>query len=329
MPKLIECKYCGHQIAKGAKTCPNCGAKNKKPFYSRWWFWILIIIFLFGMIPADESNSNNSSSDYSSESNNGDSRFDEALSFELIAGVAGEYGELFTLNYGTEFEDTYYVYRIPTGNYTVTNIGEYTSQINVYSDKIKTNSDGLQEPEETIYVKLLDVEESDIVYIPDGCYIEIRKPARFSFSRIVDGLEETDKNKDEKKPLSIGESFELNNVVVTLVDVYESTGNGFLTPTDGNVFVICEFEIENKTYGDITVSSLMSFEAYFDGYAANLDFSAIALSEKNQLDGTIAATKKMRGVVGYQAPSDWESVEIQFSPSFWSSKKIIFSYNKL
>ena len=28
--KIINCKTCGAEIAKKAKTCPNCGAKNKK-----------------------------------------------------------------------------------------------------------------------------------------------------------------------------------------------------------------------------------------------------------------------------------------------------------
>ena len=31
--KLIKCKSCGADIAANAKTCPQCGAKNKKPFY--------------------------------------------------------------------------------------------------------------------------------------------------------------------------------------------------------------------------------------------------------------------------------------------------------
>ena len=40
------------------------------------------------------------------------------------------------------------------------------------------------------------------------------------------------------------------------------------------------------------------------------------------------AGKKIRGVVGYQAPADWETVELQFSPSFWSYKKMIFTFSK-
>lgn len=31
MQKMIHCKACGKEIAKSAKACPHCGAKNKKP----------------------------------------------------------------------------------------------------------------------------------------------------------------------------------------------------------------------------------------------------------------------------------------------------------
>ena len=42
---LKLCKTCGATIAKNAKRCPKCGAKNKKPIYKRVWFWIIAVIF--------------------------------------------------------------------------------------------------------------------------------------------------------------------------------------------------------------------------------------------------------------------------------------------
>lgn len=50
MSKMIKCKTCGANIASNAKTCPGCGAKNKKPFYARVWFWVLIVVVVFGVI---------------------------------------------------------------------------------------------------------------------------------------------------------------------------------------------------------------------------------------------------------------------------------------
>lgn len=44
--KMIKCKTCGADIASNAKACPSCGAKNKKPIFTKWWFWLLVIIVI-------------------------------------------------------------------------------------------------------------------------------------------------------------------------------------------------------------------------------------------------------------------------------------------
>lgn len=50
MSKMIKCKTCGMNIAKSAKSCPSCGAKNKKPFYTRWWFVIIAVFVIIGAL---------------------------------------------------------------------------------------------------------------------------------------------------------------------------------------------------------------------------------------------------------------------------------------
>lgn len=123
----------------------------------------------------------------------------------------------------------------------------------------------------------------------------------------------------------IGEAADLKNVVVTLTDVWESTGSQFNTPTSGNVFVLCEFEIENNTQSEINVSSLMSFSAYCDDYSLNYSLgAAMERGNKNQLDGQIAAGKKMNGVIGYEVPTDWKELEIHFTPDVWFGNDIVF-----
>lgn len=107
----------------------------------------------------------------------------ESLTIELIAGEPGEYGELFTMNKGTEFEETYYIYRIPAGTYTVTNIGEYMNQFNVYSDEVRI-VDGWEEVAEVFFSKVLDVGISDTFTIKDGQYIDIQGPGKFILERI-------------------------------------------------------------------------------------------------------------------------------------------------
>ena len=67
MSKMINCKSCGAEIASSAKSCPKCGAKNKKPIWKRWWVWILAVIILFAAISSVGGNSNTNSSNSSTD----------------------------------------------------------------------------------------------------------------------------------------------------------------------------------------------------------------------------------------------------------------------
>ena len=55
--KMTTCKHCGAQIAAGARVCPQCGGKNKKPIYKRPWFIILIVILLLALLSSGNGNS--------------------------------------------------------------------------------------------------------------------------------------------------------------------------------------------------------------------------------------------------------------------------------
>ena len=125
----------------------------------------------------------------------------------------------------------------------------------------------------------------------------------------------------------VGDQVVLDGVAVTLLSVTENSGQNYVSPDDGKVFVLCEFEIENNSSRDIASSTMLSFESYIDGYTTSLSLTAMMSSDEPQLDGTIAAGKKMKGVVGYEAPQDWSEIEIRFSPSFWGSE-IVFEYKK-
>ncbi len=50
IPKKVNCRNCNAPIDKNAAICPSCGVKNKKPFYKRTWFVIVILIVAVGLI---------------------------------------------------------------------------------------------------------------------------------------------------------------------------------------------------------------------------------------------------------------------------------------
>lgn len=44
--KLTTCDSCGAEIATSAKTCPQCGAKRKRPITKKWWFWVVVVVII-------------------------------------------------------------------------------------------------------------------------------------------------------------------------------------------------------------------------------------------------------------------------------------------
>ena len=130
---------------------------------------------------------------------------------------------------------------------------------------------------------------------------------------------------ESAKIFALGDSVELDDVVVTFLDVIQSNGSTYNKPTSGNVFVLCEFEIANNSSDELSISSMMSFSAYHDDYACDFSFSALMeKGNKDQLDGSIAPGKKMKGVVGFEIPEDWNELEVHFTPDVFSRNEIVF-----
>ena len=48
--KLIKCKTCGEMMAKSAKRCPHCGAKQKLPVGVSLLITIIIIVTVFAVV---------------------------------------------------------------------------------------------------------------------------------------------------------------------------------------------------------------------------------------------------------------------------------------
>ncbi|MCR5150683.1 MAG: DUF4352 domain-containing protein [Clostridiales bacterium] len=141
-----------------------------------------------------------------------------------------------------------------------------------------------------------------------------------SAKNIVEGLFE--------KTNGIGDTVKYDGINITLVDVENSYGAKYFGPDDGNVYVICEFEIANNSDETINVSSIANFNAYVDGYSTDESITAVTATDKKTLNGTVAPGKKLNGVLCYEVSEDWEKLEIIYTPDFWSDKNITFKvYN--
>jgi len=166
--------------------------KAKKPLFKRWWFWLVIVVAVIGLVTGDNSDITEDEIQ-SSEVSVTDEEIvvsdtpsvpqETKLSFTLTAGQAGEYGRLITYNKGTEFEESFYAYYVPAGTYTVTNVGNYMSQINIYSDEKTVTEEGWEEPKSLGPVKLLDVNKSATITVEEGQHIEIDEPSIFKLKQ--------------------------------------------------------------------------------------------------------------------------------------------------
>ena len=80
--KVKVCKSCSQEFAKNAKFCPHCGAKNKKPIFKKWWFWVIIaLLFIVIGSSGDDTDSenvaNNTDSIASESTDNATSKIDK------------------------------------------------------------------------------------------------------------------------------------------------------------------------------------------------------------------------------------------------------------
>ena len=141
---------------------------------------------------------------------------------------------------------------------------------------------------------------------------------------------ETESTEEKTKDIfDIGEIAEYHDIQVCVLGYETSNGNQFSSPEKGNEFVFLNVEIANNSEKELTVSSLMSFEAYCDDYKLNFSSGALmAMDSRTQLDGTIDSGKKLKGYIGFEVPTDWKTVELQFVDSIWSNNKFKFKIAK-
>ena len=83
MSKMTQCKSCAKEIATSAKSCPGCGAKNKKPIYKRVWFWVIAIIIVIGA-------TGGSGTDDSKEINSGNIESEQEVSQNNMENTTAE-----------------------------------------------------------------------------------------------------------------------------------------------------------------------------------------------------------------------------------------------
>lgn len=130
-----------------------------------------------------------------------------------------------------------------------------------------------------------------------------------------------------KDAYSVGDIIELNGIQVSLTDVIPSVGGDLASPSEGNIFLICEFDITNNSGAAIAINSLTDIEAYCDDYSITEDLTGLLVPEaesKASLDGTIENGQTLNGIIVYQIPETYTSVELRLDKAELSTSDIVF-----
>ena len=158
-------------------------------------------------------------------------------------------------------------------------------------------------------------------------YIDIKNP--FSSKNKTE-------NTDDPNSLPLhktGDTAKIGDIQMKVLGYEESDGNEWASPADDNEFVFVNIEITNNSEENITVSSMASFESYYNDY--QLDYSSNAFTafatntDKHQMDGIISKGDTLNGYLCLEVPDDWETLEIHYSPDPWpASDKIRFEIKR-
>ncbi len=151
----------------------------KKAIYKRWWFWVIIVLLVFGIFGSMGGNKDEEAVTPTNQETATQTEQETEATKEVItltAGELGDYGKETVMNEGTDMPEELIVYYIPAGDYTVKNVGEYPTQVNVYEGFARDESTGYDDYTNGNSTPMIEVGETADINVPDGWFIEIHEP---------------------------------------------------------------------------------------------------------------------------------------------------------
>ena len=142
--------------------------------------------------------------------------------------------------------------------------------------------------------------------------------------KISSNEEEQTQATEEKvnEPFKVGDTVETEDLRITFLKAEPYTDE-YDEPAKGHEFYKFEFEFVNISDSDQYVSS-MDFNCYVDGY----DMESAYSSKDKDLDATLSAGKKTKGVVCFEIPKDAKDISLEYETNYWSESKVCFEVKK-
>ena len=352
--KVKVCKSCGQEFAKNAKFCPHCGAKNKKPIFKKWWFWVIIaLLFILIGSSGDDTDSenvaNNTDSIASESTDNATSKIDktetptkteyyvgdilEDGNMKIVFMSSGDYTE--ENEFMQPADGKKYIYLQfafeNTSNNTDTSISFYSFEC--YADGYATEmhyggNDDLSATlsagrATTGYIYFEVPVDAEVIEIEYETNLFTEEKIRFIFEGDKDsGYVQQLNTTPTEGAYTVGDVVESSKLKITYLSCKEYVSdNMFVVPADGYRFISCEFEFENIGTSDEFISS---FD--FDCYADGLNCKGTYIRE-DDLSATLSAGRKTKGTVTFEVPVDAKVIEVEYLSNYWTSNRVVFTVN--
>lgn len=132
---------------------------------------------------------------------------------------------------------------------------------------------------------------------------------------------------DEDVAYGVGELASTDDVEIKLINVMQSNGSSFYKPESGKKFVILEFEVKNTGRKELVLSTMLCFQAWCDDEHCEISLDALALAMMNgkyQLDTVVEPGHTVRGVIGYEVPTDWQEIKVEYSEEVFLGDRLVF-----
>lgn len=179
------------------------------------------------------------------------------------------------------------------------------------------------EKEVPVYHEVKTEKDKDPISVPDKETLEdiTQEPEK---QEVIEDKKEkkAEEPKAQKNFYSVGETWENKYVLVSYDDCGEFVSdNQFLQPDVGNKYIYAKFTFENVGKSDTTVG-YWDFDCYADGYACDGAY----LEGGGAFSRSLSVGRKITGTIYYEVPEGASSIELEYSPNFWTSEKIVFVY---
>ena len=352
--KLTTCKACGQEIAKSAKTCPHCGAKNKKPIFKKWWFWAIIVVLIIAIgTSGNDTDSGNTSNNTTNPNQNissndtnstTDNKPKEPAKTEYNVGDTIEDGntKIVLMSSGDYVEENEFMQPEEGKKYiflqfAFENISKTTdTSISFYSfecyadgyaaemyyggndDLSATLSAGRAT---TGYIYFEVPADAEVIEVEYETNVFTEKKIKFIFEGEKDsGYVQQLNTTPTEGAYKVGDIIESSRLNITYLSCEEYVSdNMFVVAAEGYRFVTCEFEFENLGTYDEYVSS---FE--FDCYADGINCKGVYIRD-DELSATLSAGRKTKGTVTFEVPIDAEVIEVEYLSNYWTSNRVVFT----